>query len=511
MYKVLLVDDEKHIIEGLTTIIDWYSRNCTVVGAAFNGRMGVEQAALLNPDIIVTDIRMPHMEGIEMIAAIKQTQPHIKFIILSGFSEFEYAKKGMELGVKHYVLKPVEEVELEASIDDIVLDLDNEQQSGKLLLQEYSMLDLLHAGEENKEILTVLENNGITFDQPYITCMTAKVEDNKYKPGINVLPAHRSKDFTFICLRYSTKEYAIIMVHMWKEGPQFHEALATVRTSLIEILQSSVTLGVGSSYDSPQKISQSFDESRRVLGCLLLDQNDDILFFDQLKDADSTAELPQKLLQQLDYAVEQMRQELCNQTIEQIVDSLTVSAQNKRIDLRIQCLNLYLITASKLTTTQVQRINRLVGDELLSMKYKRAAWTIDMCNSWLTMLFQSIIQLKKQHQPLNGQTVIEEVQSYLHDNFSQSITLTSVAEQFYISPNYLSQLFRKKTGDTFLGYLTKIRIERAKFLIVNSESKMYEICHLIGYEDPKYFRKTFEKIVGMNPSDYKNSSVRRPG
>ena len=511
MYKVLLVDDELDIIEGLTAIIDWYSRNCTIVGTAYNGRMGAQQAALLKPDIIVTDIRMPLVEGIEMIATIKKTQPHIKFIILSGFSEFEYAKRGMELGVKHYVLKPVEEIELEASIDDVVLELDQEQQNEKLLLQEYAMLDLLHASEDNEEILATLESNGIKFDKPYITCMTAKADDHKYMPGINVTPLHRSNDFTAICLRYSAKEHAIVMVHAWKDGPLLHEAVATVRTLLLETLQSPVTLGVGATYDSPQKISQSFDESRRVLGCQLLDQHEGILLFDQLNDANSMAELPPNLLQQLDYALEQNQQELCSQIIEQILDSLTVSAQHKQIELRPQCLNLYLITAGKLTTTQVQQLNRLVGDELLSMKYKRATWTIDMCKSWLTTLFQSIIQLKKQHQPVNGQTVIEEVQSYLKDNYSQSITLSSVAEQFYISPNHLSHLFRKKTGDTFLGYLTKIRMERAKFLIANSQAKMYEICQLIGYEDPKYFRKTFEKVVGMNPSDYKNANVRRPG
>ncbi|MFC3772874.1 response regulator [Paenibacillus sp. GCM10012303] len=149
MFKVLLIDDEKAIIEGLSAIISWSRLNCEVIGSAYNGQVGVEQAALLQPDIIVTDIRMPYVDGLQMIEAIQRTQPHVQFIILSGYSDFKYAQKGIELGIKQYVLKPVEEKELEASLAAIVQKLDKERQermeieklkqlssSAELMLQE---------------------------------------------------------------------------------------------------------------------------------------------------------------------------------------------------------------------------------------------------------------------------------------------------------------------------------------------------------------------------------------
>jgi two-component system response regulator YesN len=517
MYKVILVDDEKQIIEGLTAIINWQKYNCMVVGAAYNGKMGIEQALLLKPDIIVTDIRMPHIEGIEMVAKIQENQPNIKFIILSGFSEFNYAKKGMELGVKHYVLKPVEEIELEASIELVVSELNTEKKqrakleeykelssSGKLLQQEHLMRDLLNTNKENEDILEALEDHGIVLDYPYVTCMIAKMENIKLKPRTNTFTIYHSKDYTLISFRYSHREYAVMMVHAWKGGLNFHEAIRAIQSSLSDTLNSSVILAIGSTYSSLRHIGQSFEEARRAIGYMMLGKKEDILFFDQLQYSDSMINLPQEMLQKLDSAVEQMNTEACSSTIEQILNSLKDSEQLRQIDLRIQCLNLYLITASKMTPMQVQQLNYLVGENIMSLEVKTTIWTLNMCKDWMNTLFQSIIELKKQHQPNTNRNVVDEVKAYLDNNFAENLTLFSIAERFYISPNYLSQLFRKKTGDTFLGYLTKVRVEKAKYLLLHEEAKIYEICNQIGYEDPKYFRKVFEKIVGIKPSEYRS-------
>jgi two-component system response regulator YesN len=128
MYKVMLIDDQKRIIRGLKDIIDWEKMNCTIVGEAYNGEAGIDTVVETCPDIIITDIRMPKMDGLQMITELKKKGYEAEYIILSGYSEFEFAKKGMSLGVSFYILKPVEEKELEECVLKICNKLSEQQQ-----------------------------------------------------------------------------------------------------------------------------------------------------------------------------------------------------------------------------------------------------------------------------------------------------------------------------------------------------------------------------------------------
>ncbi len=130
MYKVLLVDDENRITRGLRQIIPWEKLNCVVAGTAYNGEAGLQLAEELKPDILITDIHMPYMDGLEMIALLKPRHRAMKYIILSGYSDFKYAQRGIQLGVDNYVLKPVDERELESSIRKAISDIEEERHAG---------------------------------------------------------------------------------------------------------------------------------------------------------------------------------------------------------------------------------------------------------------------------------------------------------------------------------------------------------------------------------------------
>jgi len=352
--------------------------------------------------------------------------------------------------------------------------------------------------------LEELQYKDLFLTYPYFTCIIAKTKSALLKPGVSTLPIQKSSGYELITFRFSPVEYAVIMTHTWKSGLNFHEAISSLHTALAKIFNCSITLGIGSTFSSLEKIGESFEEARRAIGYSMLKDRKEIIYFNQLQMSDSMVELPDETLMKINFAVEQMNPEACNKAIQDLMNFLEASTQLRQVDLRIQCLNLYLITASKMTAVQVQQLNHLVGEDILSLEVNTTLWTLDICKNWIVTLFQSIIQLKKQHQSLSHKNVIEEVIDYIQQHFSESLTLSYIAEKFYISPNYLSQLFRKKTGETFLGYLTKIRIEKAKNLLMYEEVKIYEICKQIGYEDPKYFRKIFEKMTGMNPSEYKS-------
>lgn len=256
MYTMVLVDDEKGIIEGLKVIIQRYLPLCKVIGCANDGIEGIKMVCDLQPDIVISDIRMLRKDGLEMIETLVQEGVKSKFIILSGYAEFEYARKGMKLGVKYYLDKPIEERELQECVASIIQEIEKEREREQISL------------------------------------------------GDNTAPSLTSTPY---------------------------------------------------------------------------------------------------------------------------VDKLVP----QRTD------------------------------------------------------------------------VILAVKQYITENFEKNISLAELSTRFYINLHYLSQLFKEKTGQTYLDYLTQVRIERSRELLQTSDLKVYEICQMVGYSDTTHFSKVFEKIVGHKPSEYR--------
>lgn len=523
MYKVLLVDDEKQIIKGITQILNWNELHCSVIGEAYNGKMGIEQALALKPDIIVTDIKMPFIEGLDMIAEIQKKLPYVKFIVLSGFSEFEYAKQGLKLGVKDYVLKPLDELDLEQALKRIVdeLNLEKKQRdeisqykelsaAGRILLQEQLLRDLLNSGENNKDLIEELEEQEIKLKHNYITCMVAHFESHHADWAQKPISIEIKNEYMLIVFRYSHNECAIILNHSWKKGLNYHTTINNLKHSLAHTYKDQMSLGVGSTYNTLRHLGTSFEEAKLANGYFILGNEEHIIYYDDIQNSDSIIKLPETLLNKVLVAVEQLNKDHLSQAIDDIINFLENSSHIKQVNFRKQCLNLYLMTANKMTPIQVQELNHLVSDNLLSIENKTLSWSLDMYKTWMNKFFHTIIQWKKEHQIHKKHDVIEEVLIYIDNHFSENLSLSSIAEHFYITPNYLSQLFRKKTNDTFLGYLTKRRIEKAKKLLLDSDAMIYEVCRQVGYEDLKYFRKIFEKNVGMKPSEFKASAKTEP-
>ncbi|MCU6712117.1 response regulator transcription factor [Paenibacillus sp. J5C_2022] len=520
MYRIMLVDDEEQIIEGLTVIINWQKHACTVVGSAYNGKNGIARALELRPDIIVTDLRMPQMDGLEMIGRIREELPHVKFIILSGYSEFEYAKKGMMLGVKHYVLKPVEEKELENSLAMIVQELAEEKEKREEL-EQYKKLgassiglqrllilrDMLSAGMDNEELMEALEATGIELKHPYITCLSARISSTAGIVEKQPVTVRESNDATIISFQYAPTEIAVLMNHAWKSGMRHHESILRVQASLSESFHDTVSIGAGSISESVRLISRSFQQARMAASDYMsVDGGEQIIYYEQFRSRHAEYMLPEDWSAGIEAAMEQLQPEIIDAAVQKLLETLQATGGLNQLDLRMQCLNVYAAIASKLTPRQLQQLTLLAGEDILSLEPRNAIWTFEQCKSWVHKLFDSIVHLRLQHQSESGSRhIVDEVKDYIDNHYGDNLTLFSVAEKFYISPNYLSELFRKQTKITFLAYLTHVRIERAKQLLLNREAKLYEVCAQVGYENPKYFRKVFQKLTGWNPSDYRKS------
>lgn len=269
-----------------------------------------------------------------------------------------------------------------------------------------------------------------------------------------------------------------------------------------------MTIGVGEIYPEITGISKSFEEARYALNYQIIKGKNRVIIYDEVANAPtSRANIDNEDIRCLEAGIENANIENCNTTIDNILHKLVGTPGIRLPDIQLQCLNILMAGIRKIGPMPIQ-INEQLGKNLLSLEGISRFQTLDQLKQWLLQVIQSIIELKTLHNNPVKKDLITDVKEYISQNFAQNLTLAVLANRFFINPFYLSQLFKEKTGETYLSYVMKVRINKAKELLETTNLKMAEVCELVGYTDTKYFSKLFEKLAGCKPSEYK--SLKKP-
>lgn len=522
--KLILVDDEKGIVEGLKKMIDRYIPECEVIGTAYNGREGFELIQKRQPDIVITDIRMPQAGGLEMIQLLKAVDIQSKFILLSGYADFEYAQKGMKLGVNFYINKPVEEQELRDCVcqvmDTIRIERSKVQEMDALKLasyqrfQEDGLRDILDMGNDDTEIAEELLRIGCAPEEgAQFACMLIEIRskaDGLRELGFDAV--FRQIDLVFsqysgvYRFRYTGAQIAVIVMHgaalesrdMGNTAQRLHEVL-------FRQLNVSSVIGIGSVQNRPGGISQSFEEARNALSYQVIKGAEPVISFTQIMSLTGKNELvTEEIIGDLEAAIDNMDERESVVIIHRIFKIIEAEPNFSPVDLQQQCLNLLLLSIRKISFQQLQQ-NTLLSRQLLSLEGISRFKTLASLEQWMVEVIGGIIAFMLEHRALKKKDMISEIKKYVTDHYDESLSLAELAARFYMNPYYLSQYFKQKTGETYLNFLTHIRISRAKEMLEQTDMKVYEICHKVGYSDAQHFARMFEKWTGFKPREYRKS------
>jgi two-component system response regulator YesN len=303
MHSVLLVDDELNILSGLKVIISWERLGCKIVGTALNGVEGYELALRLKPEIIVTDIKMPYLDGLQMITRLKAAACPAHYIVLSGYSEFEYAKKGIELGVNDYILKPVEEVELEECLRKITAAIEISRKKNAEMehlrkiadqnrenLRQLVLRDIIDAGSENPESLRELL---MMIDFPvaaaqYVSLLAEFGPEGgweeeltpKFTATIREVMGESCRVDVFA---YSATQFGLILSMVYSiDAANFTKKLDQIRSGLTRHGRGDLTIGAGEIYTAITGISKSFEEARYALGYQIIKGKNRVIIYDEV-------------------------------------------------------------------------------------------------------------------------------------------------------------------------------------------------------------------------------------
>lgn len=534
MYKVLVVDDEPNIAEGIRFMIERGLTECKVLDVAYDGLEGYEKALTLRPDIVITDIRMINMNGIEMIQQLKDAKFEGSFIILSGYTDFEYAKKAIDLGVEDYITKPVEETELQEALLKVCALIDEEntktQKVQKLELKvesysqnmkEYILKELFDLSEECTEERSLqLSQLGFPVEWKQYVCVILQMNGKNgegertffYHLAREKMEKYIEPDGERVLIYYSDTQ--AIMVIAQKEKIDYRKIISgtnILRLELAEEMSSHVSAGIGLLHHNLQGLRKSFEEARIALNYNVIKGFDTVIVYDEIRNiTGNPTRIAQEDIRCLEECMDRMDNEGCTRIVGEIFKKIEADENLNPVDLQLLSLNLILSGIRKMPFMQFQ-LNEFLGRNILSFESISKFITIEQLKNWIINILKSINELMlKQNMP-EKRDVVEEVKEYLSKNFNQNITLVDISEKFFINPYYFSQLFKKKTGDTYLNHMINLRISRAKKLLQETDLKIYEVCEMVGYTDTNHFSKLFQRITKVKPGEYrkrhqKNSS-----
>jgi len=533
-YSVLLVDDEELVFQIMMKKMDWDAMGFEVVGFANNGIEALEMAEELLPDVVMTDIKMPYMDGLTLGKKLKELYPNIKIIILSGFDEFEYAKEAVRIEVEEYLLKPIDGSELKNVFERVrnTLEKENDERRDLDMLKEHYLkslpilqdnfyISLLEGRIENENVQKYASDYQIDLEGGSFVVSVLKVS-YQGKNGVEVdvtpfmlllsvqqLVEEKLRD------RYDSKVIIYLgdVVVVTKLDPKvsitaFTDEMEKVCKLAFRTYKAKVTAGIGAVCPSPVQLRTSYRGAKTASSYRFYYGDMRAINITEI-DVDSVPTDENVLEEAIKQIIRVMRQpesDKLKDTIEKLVSEIEKNPMPlseyrvvimKLIVALMDFIKDYHIDMSKVTDDGQDLDSYIMKLESLdSLK----AFLMEKCS-----LLQELVSDRRNSTSLSFVTKAEDFVKANYNN--KDVSIEMVCSYLNVSAAYFSTVFKKTTGKTFINYLTEYRMEQAVKLLEDSDGKTYEIADMVGYADPNYFSYVFKKQFGVSPVKYKQNLV----
>lgn len=520
MYNVLIVDDESLIREGIADGIDWISLGCEAPFAAENGLEAVEVIMSGKIDIVITDIKMPGMNGLDLAKWIHENYNHIKVIILTGYDDFKFAQSALKFGVVDFILKPTKLEEIEKSIRDIKKKLVEENEKQQLLEESKVIKNKSKVYEAGKFVSSIIFGHLTTQDfglgngiPDFVTCIQriAVLEfkdsaDKKIDEGITCYIDHIEKQIT--SKLFDSKIWFLTLPERERLIVFFFSGNKDIDKSFFDTVTEKIVHDIESDINS----FMPFDLS---IGLSFSDEsiyNAKKMYYDALNKSDMD-KARKSWLENLNAPGDIIVDRALGQSFSNYIQNRDVQGIFNEIDAFFKSIKLKSITSIK--SAAIELINYtidIINKSYVTKGISKEKVYSSIINSFDIAEIEHVVKETIRKIYINTDVFQDEVESsdlddkviaYIKANFFNDLTLEEVADKFYISAGHLSRILKKNCGKTFLDLLTQIRVENAKILLRNPRLKAYEVANAVGFKDPKYFSQVFKKYTGKTPSDYK--------
>lgn len=504
--KIVIVEDEVRIREGIFKLLDKLGEEIEIIGEAGNGREGLEICRTKKPDLVITDVQMPEMDGLEMLKALYEEELDIKAIVLSAYSEFEYARTAMKLGVTEYLLKPVNISDFSTALANIRHQIEEDKRKKPVAVGtlEQVMRDIIGGRmDADDEVAEYLQKNyGITADQKFIILcdyLGNQYEEEMQKEKrelVSSLSFYEGINYLVLDMEY--RKSLVVIVYSYGNAGDFER---WIQYRLLQKFDASSAVGFtecSGLYALPTALNDLFP----YMDWNISFEKDVLISYPKITQVQtSLCVYPQDLEAQMKTAICAADHELEKKLMEKFMDSFH---DGKVYDPRQikECFVRFIWSVIEIAkdvgnTGAYSLQHQKLLDSIMNAKLR----------SELELVCENILDILMTREEVSGSETltVRRAKSMIHEFYHTGITLDEISERLGITPEYLGTQFHKETGENFSTYIRNYRISKAKELLVGTGMKLYEIAERVGYADPKYFSKVFRDVTGQLPAEYRKS------
>ena len=503
MYSIMLVDDEKAIRDHLPAVIPFEEKDFHVTATAINGKDAIEKLEKHPVDLVLLDISMPVLDGIGFMNKIRENSKwnDIRIIILSGYSEFQYAQAAVRFGARAYLTKPIDEDEILPMLDEIRIELDGEKRIKDEVKRQKNidLMKLLLQGKQTERALmqlkdcfvlhgTLLKKADVDFNS-----LIEYLEDKENMK--NALIRCRGSVFSFLLSKEMLKDcgYQIPLYLKHLRHQLKKQGIECVLAADDQLFQT-----------EGSNIRQAFDHHLYHLLTRVFYEKEKTFVYQEEAEEQKKIEDEEQVLQELELLLNAFD----FQRASRVLDGLFAEIENNSIGIEyIQEINyrIYYLLLNKLRECPVENEYSLCELNVWNNTgfYVFEEWKVAQKDR----IF-NVISCLERHKKKCEMGAMGEIMEYINQNYCQSISVSDLANRFYMNAAYVGRAFQKMTGKGIKQYVMELRIEEAKKLLLSTNLKIYEIADQVGFAESKYFVTKFGEITGENPSEYRKKNKR---
>lgn len=531
MLKVLIADDEKNICLMIQKLISWEDYGMEIIGLVHNGVDAVRVMEEQCPDIIISDIRMPGYDGLELVKRAHDMELAADFIIISGYKHFEYAHTALKLGVEHYLLKPIDKKELEETLERIIekrrkdirkaeeeTELKEQAQYSRRKIQKHFLSSIMEkrSGNLKLDLNHINDEYQCEFEQGCFVAIFAKL-DSEVKDQDWTGLLHIMEEIIDHDLRGGNKEYinsimksGVMSIVNYRqelrEGTRIgmEKPFVQMKRELDKFNGYHITMGISSEKNSIGEMADAIQEAVYAIKCRGKAGLDRIIYYDQLhyQKLPLSEVLAEKNIREIENMSEALDYKAVHDEIIKVYDAIKAKPLFSPAIVYdyLEQIEGILLNVLKNNHTE-EDILQQMEDELAKVLdfYTNLDEMVYRFAEVLQNHLEKIIADKKNR----SQLPIRMAKQYVQENYNRQVSLEDVAEAINLSPAYLSTMFKKEMGINFSDFLISCRVEAAKELLKTTDLSIAEVAGQVGYTDSRHFSKTFQKLVGLKPSVYR--------
>jgi two-component system response regulator YesN len=534
MYKVLIVDDEYIIRDGLEKGIPWHKHGFIVSGTASNGQEALVSIKKTLPDVIITDVKMPNLDGIQLCKIVKEKYPDIIIIIISGYEEFDFAQKAIKYNVYEYIIKPIDDEYFMELLSDIYDKLEARYdarnsssektayfEKNKYLIEYIikKLLDGEYEGEKSYE--ETLYNAGFEISDKRFcviafTCNPSS-GNKKKSASINeilLLADAYCKPSRFIVVFLNDVFYVVVFFNNKSAYRFLSDFCSNIKEHIENELNKKysgnyvLSLGIGNEYNNIKQIKESKNEADITLKYMYYKEEDIVFFKDIIKNQKPKKDTETNIQKNISKLVEIILGSDTFFVLPVLKELFSNMVSLNIMDKKIFCLKFAQIY-SLITQKVIEHFDFIKAFNENDFYEKILIY--DNYKNVTEMFYEAIIDIKMQIANYininNKYQTVDKIKKHIDNNYGHDLSLDHLSDVFYISPSYISKIFKEETGENLSNYIFNVRIENAKRLLRNTNFKIQRISNDIGYDDYRYFCTVFKRATGLTPLQYRVRSV----